>query len=151
MSAPDNLGDIFSDALAEAVATVAGVCLERVPIKDDEGLGELTGAMSLCGKKGGILFVSANESAVRFLCSCMTGVAEDEVSRSDVEDALCEFVNMTAGSAKLRISEPDYYFNLSTPFVIRGKDITIMTKNKAKVITRVLGNGELKLWLRFVG
>jgi len=146
---PD-LGAIFSEALAEAVSTVTGVYLDCGPPEDDTCFEELTGVMSLRGSKGGVLFISANEPCIWMLCSGMTGVPENELSIKDIEDALCEFVNMTAGSAKLRLSDPDYMFALSTPFIIRGKDVTIATKSSSQAISRVLRNGGIFLKLIFV-
>jgi len=151
MDANDNLGLIFTDALAEVIGTVTGVYLHNEPSEADACFDEITGVMRLCGKKGGVLFISANEPDIRVLCSLMTGLQEEEATKSDIEDALCEFVNMTAGSAKLRLSDPDYAFTLSSPFVIRGKDITITTKNKTPVLSGVLGNGEISVKLKFVG
>jgi len=74
---------------------------------------------------------------------------EDEATRSDVEHALYEFVNIPAGNAKLRISDPDYCFNFSMPFVIKEK--LLRSQKKVKVIMKVFGNGELNLGLRYVG
>jgi len=150
VDAVHDLGLIFSDALAEVIATVTGVYLQCKPPEEDTGFEEITGVMSLCSKKGGILFVSAKESDIRVLCANMTGVSEAEVTKEDIEDALCEFVNMTAGSTKLRLSDPDHMFTLSSPFIIKGKDITIATKSKTHVISSVLGNGEVSVRLKFV-
>ena len=150
MDVIDNLGAVFTDALAEIIATATGVHIGGVPVETDAGFFELTGAMSLCSKKGGILFISAAKPDIRALCSCMIGVPESEVSEADIEDALCEFVNMTAGNAKLRLSNPDYMFSLSSPFIIKGKNIAIITKNRTRVISRVLGNGDVSVKLTFV-
>jgi len=146
----DDLSVIFSDALAEVVATVTGVDLQCVLSEEDDGFEEITGVMSLCSKKGGILFISAKEPDIRVLCSYMIGVPQEKVTGGDIEDALCEFVNMTAGSAKLRLSDPDYMITLSSPFVIKGKDVTIATKTKTHVISRTLRNEEISLKLKFI-
>ena len=143
MEATLNLGLIFSEALAEVIATVTSIYLQCELSDEDTGFEDITGVMSLCSKKGGILFISAKESDIRVLCSCMTGIPEVEVTNEDIEDALCEFVNMTAGSTKLRLSDPDYMFSLSSPFVIKGKDITIATKSKTHVISSVRKRGNI--------
>ena len=150
MDAEETLGVVFSDALAEVIATVTSVYLQCAPSDDDAGLDDITGVMSLSSKKGGILFITANEADIRELCSCMTGAAVEELTEKDVEDTLCEFVNMTAGNAKLRLSDPDYMFTLSTPFVIKGKDMSIAAKSRTTVISRAFGNGEISLKLKFV-
>ena len=150
MDAIDNLRVVFTDALAEVISTVTSVHLQCVPADEDAGLEELTGVMSLYSKKGGTLFITAKEPSIRILCSNMTGIPEEEVTGEDIEDTLCEFVNMTAGSAKLRISDPDYIFTLSLPFIVKGKDVTIDSKRKSHVFSEVLENGEISIRLRFV-
>jgi len=150
MDAIENLKVIFTDALAEVIGTVTSVHLQCVPADDDAGFEEITGVMSLYSKKGGTLFITAKEPVVRTLCSCMTGIPEEEVTCDDIEDTLCEFVNMTAGSAKLRISDPDYIFTLSLPFIVKGKDVTIDSKRKAHMFSCILRNEEFSLKLKFV-
>ena len=146
----DDLSVIFSDALAEVIATVTGVDLQCLTSEEDGGFEEITGVMSLCSKKGGILFITTKEQDIRVLCSRMIGVPQEKVTREDIEDAICEFVNMTAGSAKLRLSDRDYMITLSSPFVIKGKDITVATKTKTHVISKHLGNGEISVILKLI-
>ena len=151
MNTIDNLGNVFSNALKEAIATTTSIHLDHVSSETgDARFYELTGGMSLCSKRGGMLFITATESDMRVLCSYMTGIAAEEVTKEDAEDTLCEFVNMTAGSAKLRLSDPDYMFNLSTSFIIKGKDIAVAAKRKTNVISIILGNGELSVKLLFI-
>jgi len=146
----DNLGVIFSETLAEVIATVTSIYLHSVPSEEDAGFEEITGVMSLCSKKSGILFISAKEPDIRVLCSRMIGVPETDVTKEDIEDTLCEFVNMTAGNAKIRLSDPDYMFTLSPPFILEGKDMNIVTKSKTHVISIALGNGEISVKLKFI-
>jgi len=150
VNAIENLGVIFTDALAEVIGTVTSVHLQSAQVDEDAGFEELTGVMSLYSKKGGTLFITAKEPAIRFLCSSMTGIPEEEVTGDDIEDTLCEFVNMTAGNAKLRISDPDYIFTLSLPFIVKGKDVTIDSKRKSHMISRILKNEEVSLKIKFV-
>jgi len=150
MDAIDNLSVIFTDALVEVISTVTSVHLQCMQSDDDAGFEELTGVMSLYSKKGGTLFITAKEPVIRTLCSSMTGIPEEEVTGEDIEDTLCEFVNMTAGSAKLRISDPDYIFTLSLPFIVKGKNVTIDSKRKAHMFSAILTNGEISLKLKFV-
>ncbi|MCL2665149.1 MAG: chemotaxis protein CheX [Defluviitaleaceae bacterium] len=150
MASFDGLGDILADALAEAIATVTGINLEHMPDCSQNFFGEIIGAMVLSSKKSGILFISANEKDIRVLCSNMIGASEDEITCGDTEDTLCEFVNMTAGSAKLRLSDPDYRFVLSSPFIIRGGGIEVSTKSRTQVISKTLGNGEINIRIKFI-
>ena len=146
----DELGVIFADALAEVVGTMTGAQLVCLPQEDDAGLFDISGAMFLRGETGGMLFISANEPDIRILCSGMIGVAKEEATQQDIEDALCEFVNMTAGNVKLRLSDPEHAFTLSSPFIIRGRDVSVAVKNKKHAVTRIAGDGEVYLKLKFV-
>ena len=144
----DQLGSIFAGALAEVISTTSGFSLDVVSSDEDACFNEMIGVMSLNGKNCGMIFICAEEPVMRLLCSFMTGVLEDEVSKDDIDDALCEIVNMTAGNAKLRFNDADQMFTLSPPFVISGKNMSLLTKKRINVISRVLGNGEISVKLK---
>ena len=146
----DKLDLVFSDVLTEIVSIVSGFSLEVLSQEEENNFEDMTGVMCLNGKKCGILFISANEDIMRILCSYMTAIPQPEIKKEDMEDALCELVNMTAGSAKLRLSASDYAFNLSSPYVIKGQNMLIVPKNKTHVISKVLGNEEITIKLKVV-
>ena len=144
----DQLGSIFAGALAEIISTTSGFSLDISSPEDDACFDEMAGVMSLNGKNHGMIFISAGEPAMRVLCSFMTGISKDEVTKDDINDALCELVNMTAGNAKLRFNDADPMFTLSPPFVISGKNMSLITKKRINVISRVLRDGEISLKLK---
>ncbi|MCL2480188.1 MAG: chemotaxis protein CheX [Spirochaetaceae bacterium] len=146
----DRIGFIFTDALAEVVSITSGFLLDISSLEDDSDFNEMVGFMSLNGKNQGIVFISAEEATMRVICSFMTGISKDEVTRNDIEDALCELVNMTAGNAKLRFNEAEQIYTLSPPFFIRGKDMSITTKKRVSIISRVLKNEEISIKLKVV-
>ena len=146
----DMLGDIFAQALADIVEKVSGFSFGVTSAKDDTNFDECVALMSLNSDKGGILFVSAQEASLRVLCSYMVGMPEDEIGKGDIEDVLCELVNMTAGNAKLYLKDTEYMFSLSLPFVISGTGLSIAAKKRATVISRTLGNGEVSVKLKVV-
>ena len=147
---PDELGSIFTGALTEVVSKISGFSLDASETAKDESFNEITGVMSLNCKRGGVIFISADEPDMRILCSSMIGVSEDEVTREDILDALCEIVNMTAGNAKVQLHETEHMFTLSTPFILSGNNMTIVSKKRSTVISRVLGNGKLSVKLKIV-
>jgi len=57
---------------------------------------------------------------------------------------------MTAGSAKLRLSDPDYMFSLLQPFVIRGNDVSIVTKKITRVESGTLTDGKISIRFKVV-
>jgi len=146
----ENLGYFFADALKEVVLTTSGFSFDILPPENDVAFDEMTGIMSLNGNGSGMVFVSAKEHAIRVLCSFMTGVQRDEVTKDDICDTLCELVNMTAGNAKLRFHDTQYMFSLSPPFVISGENVSMITKKGVHTISRILSDGELSLKLKVV-
>jgi len=150
MNIEGKLGLLYSNVLMEVISTVSGFSLDTLSQEWDADFEEMTGVMSLNGKKAGLLFISTKEAHMRVLCSYMIGVPLDEVTDVDVEDSLCELVNIIAGGAKLRLSDTDFVFNLSTPFVVKGQNLSIAAKNKSRFISRVLGNGDLTVKLKVI-
>ena len=150
MDAINNLGVIFSDALAEVIATVTSVYLQIIPSEEDPGFEEITGFMSLNGNNNGMVFISADEKTMRSICSFMTGLRISDIVVKDVEDALCELVNMTAGSAKLRFNSAEEAYSLSPPFIFRGSNMTIIPKKRVNIISTTLGNGDISIKLKVV-
>ena len=157
-----DIGLVFADSLAGIISVVSGVRLDIMPAETETeteteteeceaDLGGIAGVMNLGGtNKSGTLFLSADKSCLRTLCSLMTGVSENEVTKDEIYDTLCEIVNMLAGNAKLRLCGTDYMFSLSQPFVIDGSDMTIVTKKKSRVISRVLSDGKIRFSLKIV-
>ena len=150
MDNAENLGSVFLNALTEVISTVSGFYLEVMSSEKDGGFNEMTGAMPLNGEKNGMLFISADETDIRTLCSYMTGSPPDEITPDDVGDTVCELVNMTAGNAKLRLSGTEYGFELSPPFAVKGAGMTLITKSRTQVISRTLGNGEITVKIKLV-
>ncbi len=149
-SALDKLGFVFADVTTEIVSTVAGFSLVIASSEQDGNFLGMVGAMQLSGKNSGTLFISASESDLRSLCAAMTGVAKSEVETGDMDDALCELVNMVAGNAKLRLGNTAYSFNLTTPFLLKGGDITLATKKRIPIISSTLQSDELTLKVKVI-
>jgi CheY-specific phosphatase CheX len=150
MDIDHEIGHVFTDAMLEIISITAGHYHEVLSDGKDNAFDEMTCVMNLNGKKTGLLFLSAKEADMRTLCSCMIGVPQVELTKHEVEDALCELMNMTAGNAKLRLGNTGYVFNLSTPLLIHGRDMSVVTKKRTRVISRTVGNGELSVKLKVV-
>jgi len=146
----DKLGFIFTDALTEVISKMTGFSIDVLSSDADSSFSEIIGVMSLNGKNHGMLFISADEKVARVICSFMTGILEDEITRDDIEDTLCELANMTAGSAKLRTNNTEHTYTLSSPFVINGENISIKSKKRINIISRVLGNKEISIKMKVI-
>jgi len=148
MEAFEKLGTIYQSALKEVISTTSSIDLQIKPQESDYGFGEIVGVMYLNGEKSGMLFVSATENDVRILCSHIIGVPISDITSDELDDTMCELVNMTAGSAKLRLSDTEFMFSLSQPFVIKGKDVSIVTKKIAQVVSGTLSNGNISVKIK---
>ena len=146
----DELAAIFIDAFQEVISTSTGIQLDTLSSGNDNEFYELTGIMNLNSNVPGILFISVSHATAQALCSYMTGVSKDEISKDDYIDALCEIANMTAGNAKLRLGNSGYLFTLSSPFVIEGSQMSIFTKKKVRVISTSFGKDELSAKMKIV-
>jgi len=146
----DKLSYIFIDALTEVISKMAGSSIDVLSTEVDSSFHELTGVMSLNGKNHGMFFISAEERVLQIICSYMTGIPLDEITRDDIEDALCELVNMTAGNAKLRTNNLEQTYTITSPFVINAENMFINTKKRINVISRVLGNRDISLKLKIM-
>ncbi len=150
LSALDKLGFLFADVTSEIVSKIAGFSLAIASSDQDGKFREMVGVMQLSGKNSGTLFISAYEHDLRALCSAMAGMPASEVSQADMDDALCELVNMVAGNAKLRLGNTAYSFSLTTPFLLKGKSISLSTKKRIPIIARTLACEELSLKLKVI-
>jgi len=146
----EQLGAVFTEALAEVILTATGFSLDSLPPKGDERLFDMIGMMGLYGKNHGMLYISLDEAALRVLCSYMIGAAQEEITRDDLTDALCELVNMTAGGAKRQLSGDEDAFSLSPPFVVSGRELALTTKRRVQQICGHLGNEELNISMTVV-
>ena len=144
----DGLGTIFEDALIEVVAISSGLRLDVSQAVQSSGFGDIIGVMSLNSSRSGLLFLSANEHDLRTICTAMTAVPEDIIEAEDLWDALSELLNMTAGNARLRLNGTEFMFALTTPFIITGSDMSIISKTRSTVISRELGNGDISITLK---
>ena len=146
----DMISSIFADTLKEVIATTTGFSFEISSQESGTSFEDMTGLISLNGNNPGMIFISADERAMRRICSFMTGLHDNDITMKDIEDALCELVNMTAGSAKLRFNTADDAYFLSPPFILRGNNMSIISKKRVNVISMVLGNEEISIKLKVV-
>jgi len=145
-----DLGVVFAEALTEVISITAGLTVAVESEESDKNFYGMTGMVSIFGKTNGVVFISAMEQDLRVLCSAIIGAPVGEVTKEDIEDMLCELMNMTVSSARLCIADSDRAFSFSMPYVMLGERMSIILKNKTRNITRVLGNGEISLQLKII-
>ena len=146
----EKLSSIFADALTGVISKMAGFSFDILSSDADNNFEEITSVMNLNGMNHGIIFISAKEKVMRIISSFMTGIPENEITRDDIEDTLCELVNMTAGNAKLRTNNTEHTFTLSQPFIINGENLSIKAKKRINIFSRILGNNEISIKLKLI-
>ena len=138
-------GQIFVSAVSHVLRVSTGCSFSLQPDESSPRFSALTGVVCLNGKNKGMLFISLEENVLRHLTSRFTGAPEEEINEADQADVLCEIVNMTAGNAKLQLNETDFYFSFAPPFVIKAQDMTIMIKNRVRLDSFTLSDGDREI------
>ncbi len=146
----EELGNVFADALCEIVLKFTDISLKVLSSEPDDSFYGLTGIMNLAGTHGGAVFVSADEEDLRLFCSRMTGTPKESVRQDDMYDAVCELVNMTAGSASPLVGSAGHSYSLTTPVALSGENMRLTAKGRTRVISRLLGDGEISLKLKVI-
>ena len=146
----DEIGSIFSRSLIDVVLKISGFSLDVQSTEHDSDFDDNTAVMCLNSNKGGLLFLSAGEDSMKALSSFSEGILEYDLTHEDIEDMLCELVNMTAGSAKLLLTGMEHMFSLTPPFIINGTDMSIATKKRVNVISRTVGNEAIQVKLKVI-
>ena len=150
MDINNDISSIISDALMDIITIVSGFSLEVLSEERDDEFYDMTGVMIIYGDINGVFFVSANEADMRLFCSYMTGVPIEDIKKEDYIDAMSEFANMTAGSAKLRLGNSEYIFTLSSPYILESKEMSISTKKKVSVLSTTFGKSDIKIKMKLV-
>jgi len=146
----DQIGRIFTDAMIEVLATSTGLDFSVSSEDADINLNDMVSFLSLYGENNGMLFISASEKVSLTLCAQMTGTKASEIIKSDVDDALCELANMVAGNAKLRFNNAGTVYTLSPLFLVRGSNMTINSKKRVNLISRLLVCDKMTIKLKIV-
>lgn len=145
-SLQDKIGVLFTDALIEIVSKVAGYALDMISSDPDSSFDDIVSFIHIGGAVSGTVFLSGSESVMRLLCAHMVGLPQNEITREDIDDALSELANMTAGNVKLRMGAAMQ--TLSMPCVMSGRDMKITTKKRVALLCRSLGNTEIRIKLK---
>lgn len=81
------------------------------------GAAEVTAAISVTGAWRGHVVVTFSAAAARHVAAALLGLTADEVTISDITDAVGEIVNIIGGNVKSLMPEPSA---LSLPHVLTG-------------------------------
>jgi len=148
------LNSVYTEAIMDVISALAGIELKESNdlldlhiSKSSETIHYVMGLMFLKGQHHAVLGITASFHTMRILCSYMLGVSLVKVSYDDVQDAICELVNMTAGSVKTRLRDTEYEALLTTPFAITGVDLNLYIKERVAQIESILLDEETDIRL----
>lgn len=113
----------FITATIHVFSTMTGVEAKKGTIyikQDDKMVHDISGVVGIAGKMSGFIALSFPESLALKIVSGFLGEETTEMSQ-DVVDAIGEFVNMIAGSAKRVFAEQGQKYNIGIPNVITGR------------------------------
>ncbi len=113
----------FVSATLNVLSTMAGIEAKKGTIyikQDDKMIYDISGVIGIVGKMSGFVAISFPESLALKIVSGFIGEDKTEMSR-DVIDAIGEFVNMIAGSAKRVFADKGQKYEIGIPNVITGK------------------------------
>lgn len=88
------------------------------------------GVVQISGAWDGAVTVQCSARAARQAAQIMFGLADEDVSLSDLQDALGELTNMTGGNIKALLPETCY---LGLPVVVEGADYRFRLPGSAPV------------------
>lgn len=114
------------EAFVKATTMVLGTTCGQVEVAYRRSDGELDcadgniiGVMGMAGQPGLTTTISVPSKLATGIVSLMSGYDEEDLSRSDVDDGVCEFLNMVCGNAKTWLNRDGFDLALSMPTLIR--------------------------------
>ena len=97
--------------------------------------GDITGIIGLASEEVvGNMVLSFDAKAILTICGKMLYAEFTELNQ-DVVDAVGELTNMISGGAKAELSNKGYKFDMATPAMIIGKDVSITQLTSEPIIS----------------
>ena len=87
--------------------------------------GDVIGIMGLGNDVTGTAVVAFPQSLAEEIISKMSGFEIEELSKTDINDGVTEFLNMICGNAKALLTNTEFAFNLSVPTIFTSKEYRI--------------------------
>jgi len=119
------LKEVLLDSAREVFETMVFIALEEADASaPDLSDPALMGTITFKGAVEGCLAVCCGESCARTVAAGMLGMgSSEELSGSDVSDALGEIANMVLGAVKSRLPQEVASIEVSIPSVVQGRDL----------------------------
>jgi hypothetical protein len=109
------VGSLLDSCCSQVLETMFfSAVLDHAEPAENVGRERVTTQLHFHGMPQGDLEVDADPPVARMLAASFLGVEPEEVSRTQIDDVLAEFANMTCGSALSSLGRVEY-FHLETP------------------------------------
>lgn len=96
------------------------------------------GVVNIAGAWDGAVAVQCGEALVHRAAITMFGLTDDQITSSELHDALGELANMVGGNFKALLPEPCV---LSLPVTVEGDDFRLRLPNSAQVLQSAFRSG----------
>ena len=140
-----SIRDALLDAAREVFETMAFMALEEseggIDWKDEESL---LGSITFKGSLEGCLGVYCSIACGKAIAASMLGMDNpDDLSETDVPDAIGEMANMIMGSLKSRIQETVGSMEVSIPSIVQGRRLkNSLSEGASEVVVNVSVEGQ---------
>jgi len=127
--------EVLRAAVSSLFVTMAGTepLCKRAGESDEFSLAaDVAGVMYLTGAQPAMVACGGCEDLARNIVGRMTGVAENELSGTDISDGLGEVVNILCGFIKTQC--PEMEITLTPPLAVSGKECSIIWKSHRPVM-----------------
>jgi CheY-specific phosphatase CheX len=112
----------MTDAVTSVLSSLAGIAVTRVPdVRPDEtfaGTDALTGIVTITGDCDAVVVLRCERGLAEDMAAAMFGLPTDELTGSDVIDAIGEVVNVSGGTIKAMLEGS---YRLGLPIVTAGR------------------------------
>jgi len=127
--------EVLRAAVSSLFVTMAGTepLCKRAEESDEFSLAaDVAGVMCLAGTQPAVVACGGSEDLARNIVGRMTGVAEEELSGTDIADGLGEVVNIICGFIKTQC--PEMEVALTPPLAVSGKGCSLIWKAHRPVV-----------------
>jgi len=150
-----NVGEAVKNSVLDVFQTMlmmeaTGECVEHSVVRSMKF--DVSGIIGFAGGCTGGIGIHMAKSVALKLTTAMLGVELDEVS-AEVEDAIGELANMTAGGSKTALANEGLAFDISLPTVVVGDEHTtsqVDQGGESGAVKAVFPDGELFIEYTFI-
>ena len=141
------LQQCFAEAVPDVFCTMTGLTID---LSDNVVLSaNITGVMMLLGEQNALLTLSLTKEDALKVISAMSGTDAAQLNDTDLYDGVAELINMIAGRAKAAMVGTKFYYRITPPFAVAGREYHILYKKQVERFSLYFSAGKIQLELTF--